>query len=246
MSLTAFFNIKTTLVHIPLGMNGYNMSWIEALTILVGCLTLWFARKEKRITFLFGLINAVLYSLILYQIQLYSLITFHALLFLTSLYGLYAWAYPSNNKKVLIIRWLEPNLEIFILGIACIAIGVTSFFIDFIFYYLYKMNYMLLDTLTIEAQYVGSHPSPYPLIDASVIILSLIAQLLLIKKYVENWIFLGAVNLISLSIYLYLGVYILAIQYVIYLLLGVSGMQLWSHKAGDTKSIRAQYLKAGR
>jgi nicotinamide mononucleotide transporter len=246
MSLTAFFDIKATLVHIPLGMNGYNMSWIEALTVLVGCLTLWFARKEKRITFLFGLINAVLYSLILYQIQLYSLITFHAFLFLTSLYGLYAWAQPPNNKKVLIIRWLEPNLEVFILGMACITIGFTSFFIDFIFSYLYKMNYMLLDSLAIKTHYVGSYPSPYPLVDASVICLSIIAQLLLIKKYVENWIFLGAVNLISLGIYLYLGVYILAIQYAIYLLLSVSAMQLWSHKAGDTKSIRAKYLKAGR
>lgn len=246
MSLTAFFDIKTTLVHIPLGINGYNMSWIETFTILVGCLTLWFARKEKRITFLFGLINAVFYSLILYQIQLYSLITFHAFFILTSLYGLYAWAHPINNKKVLVIRWLEPKLEIFILGIACIAIGLTSFFIDFIFSYLYKMNHMLLDSLLIETHYVGSHPSPYPLIDASVIILSIIAQLLLIKKYVENWIFLGAVNLISLSVYLYLGVYPLAIQYFIYLLFSVSAMQLWSHKARDTKSIRARYLKAGR
>lgn len=242
MNLSAFFDIQNILVNIPLGITDYRMSWIEAMTISFGIMSFWYACKEKWLTFFFGFIHAILYALILYQIQSYSSLFFQLFLLITYLYGWYAWTHPTRKGRHLFIRWLNPKVETIIFISACLMIGILSVSIDSVLTLAYQGASSVLLFFNIPIHHIGSHPTPFPFFDATIYTLSIIAQLLMVRKYVENWIFFGAINIITIGLYTYQGVYILAFQYLVLLLISVKGMKLWSHKASDTKAIRANYL----
>lgn len=62
-----FFNTSNTMVHIALGSNGYNLSYIEAVATVAGFLCIWLASQEKIINYLFGLINVTLFAVIFFK-----------------------------------------------------------------------------------------------------------------------------------------------------------------------------------
>lgn len=64
MDVISWFSINNILVNIPLGKEGYPLSWIEAIGTIAGLLCIWLASQEKIINYLFGLINVTLFAII--------------------------------------------------------------------------------------------------------------------------------------------------------------------------------------
>jgi len=103
-----FFSTQNILVHIPLGVGGYDLSWIEAVGTLAGLACIWLASKEKIINYLFGLINVSLFAVIFFQIQLYASLLLQLFFFLANVYGWYAWSrQTSAHEASLTIRRLS-------------------------------------------------------------------------------------------------------------------------------------------
>jgi nicotinamide mononucleotide transporter len=66
-----------------------------------------------------------------------------------------------------------------------------------------------------------------PFLDASLAIASLIAQWLLSKKILENWIIWILVDIFSIGMYWYKELYITSGLYMIFLILATSGLISW-------------------
>lgn len=213
MDIAAWFDINNTLVNIPIG-SGYAMSWIEAVGTVFGLLCIWFASQEKTINYLFGLVNVTLFAIIFYQIQLYGILLLQLFFFCANLYGWYAWTRPDQQTgDTLKVRWLSKQKLAFTAAVSVLGIGLMTVYID---------------------------PDAFPFWDSVMTVLSVVAQVLMTRKYVENWILWVLINVVSVGIYAAQGVYALSIEYIILLFIAANGTRQWMRTAKDNGSRPAE------
>jgi nicotinamide mononucleotide transporter len=228
------FSIKTVVYHFNLG-SGYDLSYIEAVGTVFGLLCIWFASKEKRYNFYFGLVNVTLFAIIFYQIQLYANLLLQVFFWLMNIYGLYAWGKSKNENNNLEIRWLSKTHFIVTVITAAIAIAILTVYIDQFFAILTNIALGLIRIVLPTIALPDLQADPYPLMDATITVLSVIAMVQMTRKLVENWLIWVLINLISIVLYAKQGVYFMSLEYVLLLFISINGSLEWI-KAARTKS----------
>lgn len=238
-----FFSTGNMLVHIPLGKNGYDLSWIEAIGTLFGLLCIWYASKEKIITYPFGLINVTLFAVIFFQIQLYASLLLQIFFFVANIYGWYAWSRQTTDKQAeLQIRWLPRGKALIWASVCVVGIVLMTFNIDSVFAKLSLIAVNLMQSMGFNIQIPELQPDAFPFWDSSMMVLSIVAMLLMTRKYVENWLLWAVVNVISVAIFTYQGVYAMALEYVLLTLIALNGSRLWIKSAAQNGSKPLQRL----
>ncbi|ABU74032.1 nicotinamide riboside transporter PnuC [Vibrio campbellii] len=230
MDLFALLDINNTLVNIPIG-DGYAMSWIEAFGTVFGLLCIWFASQEKTINYLFGLLNVTLFAVIFFQIQLYGLLLLQLFFFCANIYGWYAWTRPNAQGETLEVRWLSKQKLIATGSVSIVAIALLTIYIDPFFFALANIA---VDTLNVFGAGLSEpvlEPDAFPFWDATMTVLSIVAQILMTRKYVENWILWVVINIISVGIYATQGVYAMSVQYAILMFIAANGTREWARSA---------------
>ena len=221
-----FLSINTVLYQFNLGV-GYSLSYIEAVGTIFGLLCIWYASKEKIFNFYFGLINVTLFAIIFYQIQLYANLLLQIFFFAMNLYGLYAWGKPTSSDDGLRIRWLSKPQLILTIVVSLIAIGILAKFINPFFNTLTIIAVKLMQLAIPSIAMPALQPDPYPLMDAAVTILSIVAMVQMTRKLVENWIIWVVIDLISIILYAKQGVYFMALEYVLLTAIAFNGTIGW-------------------
>ncbi len=89
------FNIDTILFEAL----GYKMSLLELLAVFTGLVSVWFAARANILTWLFALVNAVLFFVLFYQVNLYSAMALQVFFFCNALYGWYNWRRDSRGDN---------------------------------------------------------------------------------------------------------------------------------------------------
>jgi nicotinamide mononucleotide transporter len=79
-------------------------------------------------------------------------------------------------------------------------------------------------------------PDAFPFWDSSMMVLSIVAMLLMTRKYVENWLLWVIIDVISVAIFAYQGVYAMALEYVLLTLIALNGSWLWIKSAKQNGS----------
>ena len=229
-----FFSTQNILIHIPLGASGYDLSWIEAIGTLAGLLCIWLASQEKVINYPFGLINVVLFAVIFFQIQLYASLLLQLFFFVANVYGWYAWSRQTADKQaVLKIRWL-PLPKALTWGAVCvIAIGLMTLYIDPVFAFLTRTAVGIMNSLGLAVVMPQLQPDAFPFWDACMMVLSIVAMILMTRKYVENWLLWVIIDVISVMIFARQGGYAMALEYVILTLIALNGSRLWIKSAQE-------------
>ncbi|MDE9537677.1 nicotinamide riboside transporter PnuC [Xenorhabdus bovienii] len=223
-----FFSIKSILVHIPLGADGYDLSYIEAVGTIAGLLCIWLASQEKIINYLFGLINVFLFAVIFFQIQLYASLLLQIFFFAANIYGWYAWSRVNEQKQIeLKIRWLNPKQTITVAAVSIFAILVMMFNIDQIFGYMAKIVVFALQGIGFNIAMPALEPDAFPFWDSVMTVLSIVAMVLMTRKHVENWLVWVIINVISVVIYFHQGVLAMSLQYIILTGIALNGARLW-------------------
>ncbi|NNS06244.1 nicotinamide riboside transporter PnuC [Erwinia sp. JH02] len=227
-----FFSTSNILVHIPLGQGGYDLSWIEAIGTIAGLLCIWLASLEKIANYAFGLINVTLFAVIFFQIQLYASLLLQLFFFVANIYGWYAWSrQTSDNQQALKIRWLPlPKL----LGwgaVIVVAIALMTRYIDPVFAFLTHTAVSLMQGLGMNVVMPQLQPDAFPFWDSCMMVLSIVAMVLMTRKYVENWLLWVIINVISVMIFARQGVYAMALEYAVLTLIALNGSWLWVKSA---------------
>ncbi|CNJ21108.1 Nicotinamide riboside transporter pnuC [Yersinia aldovae ATCC 35236] len=232
-----FFSTSNILVHIPLGTGGYDLSWIEAIGTLFGLLCIWFASKEKIINYLFGLINVTLFAVIFFQIQLYASLLLQLFFFVANIYGWYAWSkQTSDNQAELKIRWLSLPKALALAVVCAAGITLMTLYIDTVFAWLTRAAVTVMQSLGANVQMPELQPDAFPFWDSTMMVLSIAAMILMTRKYVENWLIWVVINVISVAIFTYQGVYAMALEYVLLTLIALNGSWLWIKSAARNHS----------
>lgn len=232
-----FFSTSNILIHIPLGAGGYDLSWIEAVGALCGLLCIWLASLEKNINYLFGLINVSLFAVIFFQIQLYASLLLQIFFFVANVYGWYAWTRKTSDQEAeLKIRWLPLPKFIGWAALSVVAIGLMTVYIDAVFAELTRIAVAAMRSLGADIQMPELQPEAFPFWDSAMMVLSMVAMILMTRKYVENWLLWVIINVISVVIFAYQGVYAMALEYVILLGIALNGAWLWMKDAHKNRS----------
>ncbi len=190
-----FFSTANTLVQIPVWGTIYDLSYIEAVGTIAGLLCILLASFEKTINYLFGLINVTLFAVIFFQIQLYANLLLQVFFFGANIYGWYAWSRVSNSQEAeLKIRWLSLPKALITLVISVLAIIFLTFNIDAVFGRLATWAVELLNLFGANLTLPTLDPDAFPFWDSTMTVLSVVAMILMTRKYVENWLLWVVIN----------------------------------------------------
>jgi len=218
-----FFSVQNILVHIPIGTGGYSLSWIEAIGTVAGLLCIWLASLEKIINYFFGLINVTLFAVIFFQIQLYASLLLQLFFFVANIYGWYAWSRQNNNNEALLkIRWLPLPKAIGWLAACAIAIGFMT-----------RIAVSIMQTLGLNVTQPELQPDAFPFWDSCMMVLSVVAMILMTRKYVENWLLWVIINVISVVIFALQGVLAMSLEYLILTFIALNGSRMWIKAARE-------------
>jgi len=204
------FNIDTILFEAL----GYRMSLLELLAVITGLTSVWFAARANILTWLFALVNAVLFFVLFYQVNLYSAMALQVFFFCNALYGWYNWRRDSRGimKPVTLLLHKQRVLWLAAIMAGMIALGTV----------MARVHLWLPDLFPEKATFIYT--------DAMIAVMSIAASLLLAKLKLENWILWILINMMSIVMYAMKGVMLVSLQYVIFLVIAVYGLVMWKQK----------------
>jgi nicotinamide mononucleotide transporter len=181
------------------------MSNHEIVGVVFGLLSVYLTIRQQIWCWPTGIVSVIAYALLFYDIKLYADMLLQIFFLVTSFQGWYLWRYGGSNRSELPITRLSRS-QVVMLGIGLVVCALA---IGYVF-----------DT------YTDAH---IPFWDAAASSMSVLAQILLMRKKLENWYLWIIVDVLSIGIYIYKEVYLTAGLYLVFLVLAIGGLLAW-HK----------------
>ena len=204
------FNIDTILFAIL----GYRMSLLELLAVLTGLAAVWYAARAKIITWVFALVNAVLFFMLYYQVNLYSAMVLQIFFFCNAIYGWFNWRSKSSNGDEPVTLLSHKARVFWVAGIIAMALAMGTV--------MGKIHLWLPDFFPVRATFIYT--------DAMIAVMSIAASLFCARLKLENWILWILVNIMSIAMYAMRGIMLVSVQYIIFLAMAIYGFVQWERK----------------
>jgi nicotinamide mononucleotide transporter len=197
---------------------GYPVSAVELIGTISGLLCVVYCAKGAVAGWPLGIVNAVFFFILFYQVRLYPDMFLQVYFLLTSLYGWWRWKNPktvseTDSRSELKISAMSSRAFLLLGTAALTATAAAGYFISGI--------HNLLPSIFPE-------PSSFPYADSFVAVMSVTAQILLSLKKRETWILWIITDAAAASIYFMKGIYLVGIEYVIFGLIASAGLWNWT------------------
>lgn len=179
------------------------MSAAEIVGVVFGLLSVWLTVRRSIWCWPTGIVSVAAFAILFFDIKLYADMGLQIFFLATSFMGWYYWLRGGRNQTELPITTLTPN-QVVLLGVGLV---VSVFTVGYLF-----------------STYTDAH---IPFWDATASGMSVLAQVLLMRKKLESWYLWIAVDVLSIGIYIYKDVLLTAGLYVIFLLLAIGGLLEW-------------------
>lgn len=179
------------------------MSNIEIIGVVFGLLSVYLTVKQSVWSWPTGIISVIAFWFLFFDIKLYADMILQGFYVITGFMGWYMWKFGGEKKtelKVSLLTATQRLKAVFILFplVAAIGWGLRAY-----------------------------TDAALPFVDSFAAALSVVAQLLMMKKYFENWILWITVDVVSVGMYIVKGVYLTAGLYGVFLVLATMGLIEW-------------------
>lgn len=162
--------------------------------------------RELHWTWPLAMASSVLYFFVFRDSGLYAEAGLQIVFAALALWGWWQWRRPRAQASLLVIRRLSrAQWALTVLAAALLWPAIAS----------------LLITWT---------DSDVPWWDALPVALSLIGQVLLGRKYLENWTLWAVVNAVSIGLFAYKGLWLTSALYALFLALSLAGWRVWHRR----------------
>ena len=178
---------------------------LEILAVILGLISVWFAKKDKILVYPTGMISTAIFVYLLIKAGLLGDMLINAYFFMVSIYGWYFWRQKKGGQI------LNPILKI---NRREIKLGILLFTFSIIFVFL--IYYLFGKWIDWTAP-----------IDTFTTSVFFVAMWLMARRKLEHWILWIIGDLISIPLYLYKGLAITSIQYLIFTLIAIFGYIQW-------------------
>jgi nicotinamide mononucleotide transporter len=184
-------------------------TWQELVGVTTGLLCVYLAAVNNIWNWPVAIISTGLYIYIFGKTSLYADMLLNIYFFVTSIYGWYQWAHhPPTEDKSPVVRITGKQILISVIAIAVTtpALGYT----------------MIRFTATLHY-----NPPAFPYIDSFLTACSFVAQILLAKKIMENWLLWIFADVIYTVIYFKKDLVDTSIMYGILIIIALFGYIDW-------------------
>ncbi|MDN3581682.1 nicotinamide riboside transporter PnuC [Mucilaginibacter flavus] len=186
------------------------LEWLGAVTG-IGCVYL--AARQNIWNWLIGIISVLAYLIVFFENGLFGDAGLQIYFLGTGIYGWYFWLRKKERqeKPVISLNFKEYSLIILATLVLAALLG------------------LFLQKLT---------PSKVPYIDGFCTSVSFMAQLLMTRKILQNWALWVFVDICYIPLYIYKGLYVTAILYIILLVLASTGYRDWYREYKALKPVQ--------
>ncbi|HCQ23617.1 MAG TPA: nicotinamide mononucleotide transporter [Flavobacteriaceae bacterium] len=178
---------------------------LEAVAVLLGLLSVWFAQRDHIAVYPSGMLSTGIFVYILFQANLLGDMLINAYFFVMSIYGWYFWIQKEGNQVLNPIAKMNSKefkwAIVLFFGAVLFVIGIYLFFDKWTDWT------APVDTFTTALFFVG--------------------MWLMARRKIEHWIFWIVGDVISVPLYLYKGLGLTSIQYLIFTLIAILGYIQW-------------------
>jgi nicotinamide mononucleotide transporter len=149
-----------------------------------------------------GIVGCLLFVALFYEVKLYADATLQVFFIVTSVLGWVTWRAPNEGGERAVQRTSRRDLAL----ILCAGVTVTLGY----GWVLYRFT-----------------DAYAPLADSAVLAFSAIAQLLLMRRCIENWWFWLLVNTVAVPLYISRGLYVTAALYAAFWINAAVSLRHW-------------------
>jgi nicotinamide mononucleotide transporter len=184
---------------------------LESFATVFGLFSVWFSMRENILVFPTGLINTAIYVYILYYAGLFGDMSINAYYFAMSIYGWYKWTQKTDDTHYIPIRYSTKKEKIYSILLMATSYTILAFILK---------NYT---------------SSTVPYIDAFTTSIFFVGMWLMAKKVIDNWVYWIIGDLITIPLYIYKGLTITSIQYLVFTILAIAGYIAWKKQINNPK-----------
>ena len=182
---------------------GHGSSCLELVAVVFGVVSVFLSVRENIWSWPTAIVNVSLFFVLFFESGLYSDMGLQVAYFGLSLYGWYEWLYGGRGRTVLKVSRTRPRVWA-VLAVIAVVLWAS------------------LGKLTSRLPGVS-----LPYVDAATTTTSLVAQWMMTRKLLENWLLWVVVDVAYIAMFVFKGLYLTAANYAIYLVLAAMGYLAW-------------------
>jgi len=180
---------------------------LEIIAVITGLLYVIYTIRKNILLWVFGTISSALYVWLFYKSALYAYGTLYIYYVVMGIYGWYHWKHKMTDNQG---RKVESSIRSisrkFLLLLIAFSLGASV------------PVYLLL------RKYNGDNLA---LADALLTASGMVATWMLTQKMIAQWLFWIVIDLLSMGVMIYKGLYPSAILFLVYALLAFKGYNEW-------------------
>ncbi|WP_050469284.1 nicotinamide riboside transporter PnuC [Herbaspirillum chlorophenolicum] len=189
----------------PLSLFGLSTTPLELVSFLLAVLTVWLNIRQNHWAWLFSILSSLLYAAVFVDARLYGDSGLQFVFVAVSVWGWYQWLRGGQQRQPLPVSRLDRAGWMWMLVAWCAGFALLSWFLR---------RYTDTDV---------------PHMDAFLTAGSLVGQLLLSRKKIENWLVWILVDVLYVGLYLYKHLTLTAILYGLFVIMATAGWRSWRH-----------------
>jgi nicotinamide mononucleotide transporter len=179
------------------------VSTLEWIAALAGAVSVYLSARENIWSWPTAIVNVGLYIVVFRRTGLYSDMGLQVVYLVLSVYGWYEWLYGGKDRTQLTVSRASAREWLIAAPIA------LAFWIAL-------------------ARYTGTLPGvALPYLDSGLATLSLVAQWMMTRKIIENWVLWIIADIVYVPMYVYKRLPVTAALYAIFLVLALIGLRAW-------------------
>jgi nicotinamide mononucleotide transporter len=188
------------------------MNSIEIVAAAFGVVSVFLSVRQNIWSWPTAIVNVGLYIFVFYGSKLYADTGLQVVYVVLNAYGWYHWLYGGKNRTELPVN--RTSARLWLLLVALIAAGTA-----------------VLGTILTQKT-----DAALPYVDSLTTSTSLVAQWMMTRKLLENWMIWVAVDVVYIGMYINKSLYVTAVLYFIFLVLSAMGFLQWRRSLRERES----------
>lgn len=180
------------------------MSWLEAVSAALVLVSVYLSTREQIWAWPTAIVSVTLFGVVLWQQRLFAGVGLQACFVVISAYGWYHWLFGGGGRAELRVTRVTPATAAALAGV-------------------WVAGALLYGWAVVSL----TQDPALPWLDAALSAASLLAQWMLSRKLLENWLVWVAVNVGYVGMFLSQGLRIYAVLYVVLFFLAAKGYRDW-------------------
>jgi nicotinamide mononucleotide transporter len=192
------------------------MKALEYVAAFFGVVSVYLSVKQNIWSWPTAIVNVGLYAIVFHSSRLYADMGLQVVYVIVSFYGWYQWLYGGKNRTELKVSKTPRKLAVFL---TCIGLSFA----------------LLLGTVLHRTTNAA-----LPYLDSLTTSTSLVAQWMMTKKLLENWLVWVAVDVVYIAMFISRSLYVTALLYLVFLILSVMGYRQWMASLNEPELVTAE------